>query len=163
MMQAREVEALITAMVEPLLEDTDMTLVDVEYVREKDWYLRIFLDKPGGVEIDDCQMVSERLTEVLDAKDPIPEKYFLEVSSPGIDRPLKKDKDFVAAYGTKVDITFFTPWEGIKNLTGVLVAHDDEAVQVKKIIKGKEFKNPDRIERRLIANIRPQIDFKISK
>ena len=159
MMQAREVEALITAMVEPLLEDTDMTLVDVEYVREKDWYLRIFLDKPGGVEIDDCQMVSERLTEVLDAKDPILEKYFLEVSSPGIDRPLKKDKDFVAAYGTKVDITFFTPWEGIKNLTGVLVAHDDEAVQVKKIIKGKEFKNPDRIERRLIANIRPHIDF----
>lgn len=159
MMQAREVEALITAMVEPLLEDTDMTLVDVEYVREKDWYLRIFLDKLGGVEIDDCQMVSERLTEVLDAKDPIPEKYFLEVSSPGIDRPLKKDKDFVAAYGTKVDITFFTPWEGIKNLTGVLVAHDDEAVQVKKIIKGKEFKNPDRIERRLIANIRPHIDF----
>ena len=159
MMQAREVEALITAMVEPLLEDTDMTLVDVEYVREKDWYLRIFLDKPGGVEIDDCQMVSERLTEVLDAKDPIPEKYFLEVSSPGIDRPLKKDKDFVAAYGTKVDITFFTPWEGIKNLTGVLGAHDDEAVQVKKFIKGKEFKNPDRIERRLIANIRPHIDF----
>ena len=159
MMQAREVEALITSMVEQLLEDTDMTLVDVEYVREKDWYLRIFLDKPGGVEIDDCQMVSERLTEVLDAKDPIPEKYFLEVSSPGIDRPLKKDKDFVAAYGTKVDITFFTPWEGIKNLTGVLVAHDDEAVQVKKIIKGKEFKNPDRIERRLIANIRPHIDF----
>ena len=159
MMQARVVEALITAMVEPLLEDTDMTLVDVEYVREKDWYLRIFLDKPGGVEIDDCQMVSERLTEVLDAKDPIPEKYFLEVSSPGIDRTLKKDKDFVAAYGTKVDITFFTPWEGIKNVTGVLVAHDDEAVQVKKIIKGKEFKNPDRIERRLIANIRPHIDF----
>ena len=138
MMQAKEVEALITAMVAPLLQDTGLTLVDVEYVREKDWYLRIFLDKPGGVEIDDCQM---------------------EVSSPGIDRPLKKDKDFEAAYGTKVDIMFYTPWEGMKNLTGILVAHDDEAVQVKKIIKGKEFKNPDRIERRLIANIRPHIDF----
>lgn len=60
MMQAKEVEALITAMVEPLLQDTGLTLVDVEYVREKDWYLRIFLDKPGGVEIDDCQMVSEK-------------------------------------------------------------------------------------------------------
>ena len=159
MMQAKEVEALISSMVEPLLEGTDLELVDVEYVREKDWYLRIFLDKPGGVEIDDCQMVSEKLTEVLDAKDPIPEKYFLEVSSPGIDRPLKKDKDFEAAYGTKVDIMFFAPWEGMKNLTGVLVSHDDEAVQVKKIIKGKEFKNPDRIERRLIATIRPHIDF----
>lgn len=76
MMQAKEVEALITAMVAPLLQDTGLTLVDVEYVREKDWYLRIFLDKPGGVEIDDCQMVSEKLTEILDAEDPIPDKYF---------------------------------------------------------------------------------------
>ena len=159
LMQAKEVEALITAMVEPLLEGTDMTLVDVEYVREKDWYLRIFLDKPGGVEIDDCQLVSEKLTAVLDEKDPIPDKYFLEVSSPGIDRPLKKDKDFEAAYGTKVDIIFYAPWEGLKNLTGVLTAHDDEAVWVKKIIKGKEFKNPDRIERKLISVIRPHIDF----
>lgn len=158
-MQAKEVEALIAEMVEPILQDTEMTLVDVEYVREKDWYLRIFLDKPGGVEIDDCQMVSEKLTAVLDAKDPIPEKYFLEVSSPGIDRPLKKDKDFTAAYGSKVDIMFFAPWEGLKSLVGILVSHDDEAVWVKKIIKGKEFKNPERIERSLIANIRPHIDF----
>lgn len=158
-MQAKEVEALITAMVEPILQDTDMTLVDVEYVREKDWYLRIYIDKPGGVEIDDCQFVSEKLTAELDDKDPIPDKYFLEVSSPGIDRPLKKDKDFEAAYGTKVDIMFYAPWEGMKNLTGVLVSHDDEAVMLKKIIKGKEFKNPDRIERKLIANIRPHIDF----
>lgn len=158
-MQAKEVEALITAMVEPILQDTDMTLVDVEYVREKDWYLRIYIDKPGGVEIDDCQFVSEKLTAELDDKDPIPDKYFLEVSSPGIDRPLKKDKDFEAAYGTKVDIMFYAPWEGMKNLTGVLVSHDDEAVMLKKIIKGKKFKNPDRIERKLIANIRPHIDF----
>jgi len=69
MMQAKEVEALITAMVEPLLQDTGLTLVDVEYVREKDWYLRIFLDKPGGVEIDDCQMVSEKLTEIIREND----------------------------------------------------------------------------------------------
>ena len=158
-MQAKEVEALITAMVEPLLVGTDMTLVDVEYVREKDWYLRIFLDKPGGVEIDDCQLVSEKLTAVLDEKDPIPDKYFLEVSSPGIDRPLKKDKDFEAAYGTKVDIIFYAPWEGLKNLTGVLTAHDDEAVWVKKINKGKEFKNPARSARKLISVIRPHIDF----
>lgn len=158
-MQAKEVEALITALVEPLLAETAMTLVDVEYVREKDWYLRIFIDKPGGVEIDDCQIVSEQLTALLDEKDPIPDKYFLEVSSPGIDRTLKKDKDFEAAYGTKVDIMFFAPWEGLKNLTGVLETHDDEAVWVRKIIKGKEFKNPDRIERKLISVIRPHIDF----
>ena len=159
MSRREEYEKRAEELLAPIVELNGFELVDVEYVREKDWYLRIFLDKPGGVEIDDCQMVSEKLTEILDAEDPIPDKYFLEVSSPGIDRPLKKDKDFEAAYGTKVDIMFYTPWEGMKNLTGILVAHDDEAVQVKKIIKGKEFKNPDRIERRLIANIRPHIDF----
>ncbi len=158
-MQAKEVEELIAKMVEPLLEGSDMTLVDVEYVREKDWYLRIFLDKPGGVEIDDCQEISEKLTAILDDQDPIPDKYFLEVSSPGIDRPLKKDKDFEAAYGTKVDILFTTPWNGLRNVTGELVAHDDESVQIKKIIKGKMFKNPDRIERNIISVIRPHIDF----
>lgn len=158
-MQAKEIEALITELVQPILENTDITLVDVEYVREKDWYLRIFIDKPDGVEIDDCQLVSEKLTAVLDEKDPIKDKYFLEVSSPGIDRPLKKDKDFVDAYGTKVDITFYAPWEDMKQLVAVLVSHDDEFVEVKKIIKGREFKNPVKIERKLIANIRPHIDF----
>lgn len=158
-MQAREIEALITELMEPILKDTDITLVDVEYVREKDWYLRIFIDKPEGVEIDDCQMVSEKLTAVLDEKDPIQDKYFLEVSSPGIDRPLKKDKDFVDAYGSKVDISFYAPWENMKLLVAVLVGHDDEFVEVRKIIKGREFKNPVKIERKLIANIRPHIDF----
>lgn len=158
-MQGHEIEELIAEMVKPLLDDTDLTLVDVEFVREKDWYLRIFLDKPGGVEIDDCQLISEKLTSLLDDKDPIAEKYYLEVSSPGIDRPLKKDQDFVDAYGTKIDITFYAPWDGMKNLVGVLVSHDAEAIEVRKIIKGKEFKNPVRIERELIAIIRPHIDF----
>lgn len=158
-MQAREIEALITELMEPILKATDITLVDVEYVREKDWYLRIFIDKPEGVEIDDCQLVSEKLTAVLDEKDPIQDKYFLEVSSPGIDRPLKKDKDFVDAYGSKVDISFYAPWENMKLLVAVLVGHDDEFVEVRKIIKGREFKNPVKIERKLIANIRPHIDF----
>lgn len=158
-MQKEDLEALIADLVTPLLEGTDLTLVDVEYVREKDWYLRIYIDKPGGVEIDDCQLVSEKLTAVLDAQDPIKEKYYLEVSSPGIDRPLKKDKDFVAAYGTKVDIAFFAPWEGQKDLLGILVSHTKEQVSVKTIIKGKEAKNPVEIDRKLIAMIRPHIDF----
>lgn len=158
-MQAKEIEALITEMLEPLLADTEMTLVDVEYVREKDWYLRIYIDKPGGVEIDDCQLVSEKLTEVLDAKDPIPDKYYLEVSSPGIDRPLKKDSDLEAAYGTKVDIEFKEPWEGMDVLVGELVSHDAESIDVKKFIKGKLFKNPVKLDRANIALIRPHIDF----
>lgn len=158
-MQAKEIEALISEMLEPLLADTDMILVDVEYVREKDWYLRIYIDKPGGVEIDDCQLVSEKLTEVLDEKDPIPDKYYLEVSSPGIDRPLKKDSDLEAAYGTKVDIEFKEPWEGMDVLVGELVSHDAESIDVKKFIKGKLFKNPVKLDRANIALVRPHIDF----
>lgn len=158
-MQAQEIEAMMTEMVSALLADTELELVDVEYVREKDWYLRIFIDKPDGVEIDDCQMVSEKITELLDAKDPIPDKYYLEVSSPGIDRPLKKDSDFEAAYETKVDIEFTEPWEGMNELVGVLVSHDAESIEVRKIIKGREFKKPVKIARAQIALVRPHIDF----
>lgn len=135
--QKEALEALIADLVTPLLDGTDLTLVDVEYVREKDWYLRIYIDKPGGVEIDDCQLVSEKLTTVLDEKDPIKEKYYLEVSSPGIDRPLKKDKDFTAAYGSKVDISFFAPWEGLKDLVGILISHSDEINRNKNDYQGK--------------------------
>ena len=158
-MKREEVERFITELVKPILEDTDITLVDVEYVREKDWYLRIFIDKPEGIEIDDCQFVSEKLAEVLDEKDPIKEKYYLEVSSPGIDRPLKNDKDFAANYGSKVDIQFFAPLEGKKELTGILLSHTETEIEVKRIIKGPEDKNPVKIERKLIAVIRPHIDF----
>ncbi|MBQ8919170.1 MAG: ribosome maturation factor RimP [Acidaminococcaceae bacterium] len=158
-MKREEVEKFIAGLVTPLLEGTDITLADVEYVREKDWYLRVFIDKPEGIDIDDCQFVSEKLAGVLDEKDPIKEKYYLEVSSPGIDRPLKKDKDFAANYGKKVDIQFYSPFEGNKELTATLLTHTDTEIQVKKIVKGKEEKNPVTIERNLIAIIRPHIDF----
>ncbi len=158
-MKREEVEKFITELVTPILQDTEITLVDVEYVREKDWYLRIFIDKPEGIEIDDCQLVSEKLAEILDEKDPIKEKYYLEVSSPGIDRPLKKDKDFEANYGKKVDIQFFAPFDGHKELTGILLSHTETEINVKRIVKGREEKNPIKIERKLIAMIRPHIDF----
>ena len=158
-MKHEEVEKYIMDLVTPVFKHTDITLVDVEYVREKDWYLRIFIDKPDGIEIDDCQFVSEKLAEILDEKDPIKEKYYLEVSSPGIDRPLKKDKDFEANYGKKVDIQFFAPFDGHKELTGILLSHTETEIDVKRIVKGREEKNPIKIERKLIAMIRPHIDF----
>ena len=158
-MKREGVEKFITELVNPILENTGISLVDVEYVREKDWYLRIFIDKPDGIEIDDCQFVSEKLAEVLDEKDPIKEKYYLEVSSPGIDRPLKKDKDFTGNYGKKVDIQFFSPFEGNKELTGILFSHTEADIEIKRITKGKEEKNPIKIDRKLISVIRPHIDF----
>lgn len=158
-MQSAEIEKLVSGMAEEILQGTDISLVDVEYVREKDWYLRIYIDKPGGIEIDDCQMVSEKLTEILDARDPIRDKYYLEVSSPGIDRPLKKDKDFESFYGKKVDIKFFAPWEKNKEIVAVLTAHDENTISAKPVIKGRESKNSVVFERKTIAMIRPHIDF----
>lgn len=158
-MQSAEIEKLVSGMAEEILQGTDISLVDVEYVREKDWYLRIYIDKPGGIEIDDCQMVSEKLTEILDARDPIRDKYYLEVSSPGIDRPLKKDKDFESFYGKKVDIKFFAPWEKNKEIVAVLTAHDENTISAKPVLKGRKSKNPVVFERKTIAMIRPHIDF----
>ena len=158
-MQSAEIEKLVSGMAEEILQGTDISLVDVEYVREKDWYLRIYIDKPGGIEIDDCQMVSEKLTEILDARDPIRDKYYLEVSSPGIDRPLKKDKDFESFYGKKVDIKFFAPWEKNKEIVAVLTVHDENTISAKPVLKGRESKNPGVFERKTIAMIRPHIDF----
>ncbi len=152
-MKKELLEELIAALVLPIIEGTDLDLVDIEYVREKDWYLRIFIDKPGGIEIDDCQYVSERLTKLLDEKDPIKEKYYLEVSSPGIDRPIRKDKDFARNYGKKVDLLFYSAWNGVKCLTAVLLGHDLNTVTV------EYSEAPVAIERKIIANIRPHIEF----
>ena len=158
-MKREEVEKYITELVSQILPDTGISLEDVEYVREKDWYLRVFIDKPQGIDLDDCQSVSEKLAAILDEKDPIKDKYYLEVSSPGIDRPLKKDKDCEANYGKKVDIQFYAPFEKAKELTVTLLSHTDAEIEVRKIVKGKEEKNPLVIERKLIAMIRPHIDF----
>ena len=125
-MQAKEIEALITDLVMPVLEGTDLTLVDVEYVREKDWYLRVFIDKEGGVEIDDCQLVSEKLTTILDEKDPIKDKYFLEVSSPGIERKLTRDFHFDYFMGEKVILKLIRPFEGQREFKGVLIDYSED-------------------------------------
>jgi ribosome maturation factor RimP len=154
-----EIEKLVAQLVEPIITSCQLQLVDVEYVREKEWFLRIFIDKPGGIEIDDCQLVSEKVAEVLDKHELLKEKYNLEVSSPGIDRPLKKEQDFLANYGKKIDISFFAPWEGFKEVTGILEKHTADQITIRKIIKGKEFKKQDVLDRKLIANIRPHLDF----
>ena len=88
------IEDAVEVIVSELLAGSELELVAVEYVREKDWYLRVFIDKDGGVELDDCQDVSTRLEEILDEKDLIKGSYILEVSSPGLDRELKRDKDY---------------------------------------------------------------------
>ena len=152
-MKREAVEEFVSSVVESIIADTDMGLVDVEYVRERDWYLRVYLDKPGGVDLDDCQMVSERLSETLDAKDPIKENYLLEVSSPGLDRVLKKDKDFKRYHGSQVDVQLFKPLNGSKQFTGALGDVTDETVT---IVTADGDLN---LERSAVAQIRLHFEF----
>lgn len=152
-MKREAVEEFVSSVVEGIIAGTEMELVDVDYVRERDWYLRVYLDKPGGVDLDDCQMVSEKLSAVLDEKDPITENYLLEVSSPGLDRVLKKDKDLIRYNGRDVDIQLFKPINGSKQFTGVLEDFTDTTIDF--TINGESMT----FERSAIAQIRLHLDF----
>lgn len=146
---AGRIETEVERIVEGLLVGSPLELVAVDYVRERDWYLRVFIDKEGGIEIDDCQELSGRLEEVLDAADLIKTSYILEVSSPGLDRELKKPKDFQREQGKLVDVSLFAPLEGKKLLTGELKAYDGGNVTVDDMV----------IPMDKIARIKLHIDF----
>ena len=125
-------------------------LVDVEFVRERDWYLRVYIDKEGGIDLDDCQMFSEKLGAILDRESFITDKYVLEVSSPGLDRVLKKPRDFIRERGKTVDVTFYAPVDGKKSVTGVLEGADEQ------FLKLVDF---EPLPRNKISQIRLHIDF----
>ena len=115
----------------PLLEELHFELVDVEYVREVGvWYLRAYIDKEGGIAVDDCEVVSRKLGEWLDKEDFIDDSYILEVSSPGLGRPLKKEKDFIRNTGKNVEIKLYKPLNKQKEYTGVLKDHDADTVTI---------------------------------
>lgn len=128
----RKVEDIVEELAIPILDELGYELVDVEYVKGgNNWYLRIYIDKPGGVTIDDCQKASEQISDKLDEVDPIPHNYFLEVSSPGIDRPLKKDKDFERYKGRKVDVKLYKAVDGSKSFTGELIGLEDGNILIR--------------------------------
>jgi ribosome maturation factor RimP len=129
-MSGTQLEDLIEREVAQIIQQTPLELVDVEYIKERDWYLRIFLDKPGGLEVEDCQWVSDQLGKRLDELDPIKESYIMEVSSPGLDRPLKKDRDFARHIGDKVEIHTFAPVNGQKTVVGKLLGLENNVIQV---------------------------------
>ncbi|MCR4440929.1 MAG: ribosome maturation factor RimP [Peptococcaceae bacterium] len=134
----------------PVVEKRGMELVAVEYVKEGgSWYLRLYIDKEGGVDLEDCQAVSGEVSELLDRTDPIPHSYFLEVSSPGIERILQTEKDFRRFRGRKVNVTTFAPVEGKKKLRGNLGEVDGDGLQLL-LDGGKELKIPGKI----IAQVR---------
>ena len=145
-----KIETQVESLMSEILAGTDFELVDVEYVKERDWYLRVFVDKAGGIDLDDCQNLSERLGEKLDATNIINGAYILEVSSPGIDRILKKDKDFVRETGKLVDVTLYAPLDGKKIFVGELAGRDE------KFLRLKDF---EPLPREKVALVRLHIDF----
>ena len=116
----------------PLVEQHGFELVDVEYVKEGGtWYLRAYIDKQGGITVDDCEAVSRALSDILDEKDYIDEAYILEVSSPGLGRPLKKEKDFKRSLGEEVEIRTYRAIDKQKEFVGVLKDYDENTVTIK--------------------------------
>ena len=150
-MAKQQVEDAVEAIVQELLKDQDVIeLVDVEYVKEHDWYLRVYIDKEGGIDIEDCQALREKLEAELDKGDVVPDSYILEVSSPGIDRVLRKPRDFTREQGKKVDVTLYAPREGKKLLVGELTGFDGDAI---------ELDGAAKIALADIAQVRLHIDF----
>lgn len=121
----------VTELAKPVVEDEGCTLWDVEYVREAgSWYLRVFIDREGGVSIDDCERISRRLDPILDETDPIPDSYIFEVGSAGAERELKRPSDFEQFMGSQVEVRLYQPVKGSKTFVGTLAGYDNGKVTV---------------------------------
>lgn len=121
----------VTALAKPIVEEEGCSLWDVEYVREAgSWYLRVFIDKEGGVSIDDCERISRRLDPILDEEDPIPDSYVFEVGSAGAERELKRPSDFEQFMGSQVEVRLYQPVKGSKTFVGLLSGYDQGKVTV---------------------------------
>lgn len=148
-------ESRVESYLLPLMEQHGFELVDVEYVKEgSTWYLRAYIDKPGGIDINDCEKVSRRLSDLLDEKDYIEDAYILEVSSPGLGRPLKKEKDFKRSMGEEVEIRTYRMIDKQKEFTGVLTGYDADTVTI-----AMEDETEKTFDRSDIALIRLAFDF----
>ncbi len=151
MSKREETERRTEELLLPLLEKRDLKLWDVEYVNEaSEWYLRAYIDKPGGVTIDDCVDVSRELSELLDRpeNDYISDAYTLEVSSPGLGRALKRDRDFENSLGREVDLKLYKAEDGVKEFSGILKAWDKDTITA-------ELDGEDRIfNRKALASVK---------
>ncbi|MDO4982154.1 MAG: ribosome maturation factor RimP [Eubacteriales bacterium] len=121
----------VSELARPVVEENGCTLWDVEYVREAGtWYLRVFIDKEGGVSINDCENISRTLDPILDEEDPIPDSYVFEVGSAGAERELKRPSDFEAFMGSEVEVRLYQPVNGCKVFTGELKGYDNGGVTI---------------------------------
>lgn len=140
-------------LVQPILQESNLELVDIEYVKEgKNWFLRVYIDKDGGVDITECGRVSEQLSEQLDKHDPIKDPYFLEVSSPGAERPLKRKQDFLKYLNQSIYVKLYEPIDGAKEYQGMLLNFVDDTVTME--YKEKTRKKQVEIPYKKIAKAR---------
>lgn len=148
-----KIEEKVENLVKDKVQKLGYNLYDVEYVKEgKEFYLRIYIDKPTGITLEDCELVSNNINELLDEADYIKEQYFLEVSSPGIERILKKDKHLKENIGKKVQIKLFKPFNGQKQYEGILKDFNENAVTIENLQNLK-------IERQNISQIKTIFDW----
>ena len=146
-----KVTDVVAQLAQPIVEQAGCTLWDVEYVKEAgEWCLRVYIAKEGGVDINDCEAVSRPLSDLLDEADPIQGSYTFEVSSAGLDRPLKKPEHFAACAGQQVDVRFYRPVDGRKEYTGALVGCDGDGNVT---VDDKTFEKKD------VAQVRLHVTF----
>lgn len=165
MTKREEYEARTEKLLEPIMEENNFELVDVEYVKEAgNWYLRAYIDKEGGITLNDCEYVNRTLSDIMDREDFIPDAYILEVSSPGLGRQLKKDKDFRRSIGEDVDVRFYKARKipagkngkeiSVKEITGTLKDFSDDSITIE-----TDFSEDYEIMRAEISTVKLTIDF----
>ena len=155
MSRREEYEMKTEALITPIVDEKGFELVDVEYVKEgSNWYLRAYVDKEGGITINDLESVSRILSDKLDEEDFISDAYILEVSSPGLGRPLKKDKDFDRNMGNEIEVHLYRAVDRQKQLVGLLKAYNADTIT----IENEDGRETD-IDRVNVSLVRPTIDF----
>ncbi|UFU01063.1 ribosome maturation factor RimP [Radiobacillus kanasensis] len=153
-----KVTEITEELVQPILTDLKLDLVDIEFEKEgKNWFLRIFVDKPGGVDIEECGQVSERLSEKLDTADPVTVPYFLEVSSPGAERPLKTVEDIKKNLEKNVHVKLYEKMDGEKEFEGILKSCEEDVITLE--IRIKSRKKEIQLPYEKIAKIRLAVTF----
>ena len=149
-----EYESRVEKFLIPIMEENNFELVDVEYVKEAGtWYLRAYIDKEGGVDINDCEAISRAVDPILDEKDPIPDSYSFEVCSAGLERELKRPSDFAQFLGSAVTVKLYKPVNGLKEQAGTLAAYEDGAVTIRQGEKEVRFEKSE------VAQVRLRVEF----
>lgn len=149
-----KIEENVETLIMPIIEDLGYILYDVQYVKEaKDYFLRIFIDKEEGIDLNDCEKVNDAINPILDEADYIKEAYFLEVSSPGIERVIRKDKHLSQSIGKEIEVKLFKPIENIKVYDGILKEYQEDKITIQ--LEDKEIN----IDRKNIALMKIKYNF----